>query len=168
MLFLHFFFAWVFRDFGFVFFLYFVFLRFWIRIFFVFFSYFFGKNTKKIQNKYKKNTKKIHLVLLYFFCIFLLRPKIHFVFLYFFCFFSFFFRLLFVFLYFGHFVKKQHRKSTNVCCISFVLMILSLLWLYFFCNLGLYLFCIFFVFLMFSGFTVCCRHPTTQPVLTMP
>ena len=79
-----------FRDFGFVFFLYFVFLRFWIRIFFVFFSYFFRiffvKIQKKIQNKYKKNTKKIHLVLLYFFCIFLLRPKIHFVFLYFFVF----------------------------------------------------------------------------------
>ena len=153
-----------FQDFGFVFF--FVFCIFEILdshfflYFFLFFFRIFLKNKK--HKKYTINTNKYT----WYFCIFLVffycGQKYTLYFCIFFCFFSFFFRLLFVFLYFGHFVKKQHGKSTNVCCISFVLMILSLLWLYFFCNLGLYLFCIFFVFLMFSGFTVCCRHPTTQ------
>ena len=113
--------AFVFWRFGICIFLfYFVFLRFWIRIFLYVFCI-FCKNTK--NTKIRKYTL-YSCISLYFsiasknvLCQNALCPL--------------------------HFVKNQHRTSTNVCCISILLIISLPSWLHFFCNLV----CIVFVFL---------------------
>jgi hypothetical protein len=84
----------------------------------------------------------------------------HFVFL-FFCMFPLIHRLHFVLLYFSffwHALKEQNRESTNVCCMSLLLMILAPWVLHFFVSFGF----VFLVFLMITKVTGCRQHPTTQ------
>ena len=139
------------------FFWYFVFLFFLVRFFVVFcifeklhsyyffifsyFWYFVCQNTKK---KNKINTNKYTL----YFCIFCMFHYFQKCTLYF-CIFPFLHRLHFVlsyFPFFRHAVKEQNRKSTNVCCISLLLLILPPSVLYLFGNLGLYFFVCFFLY----------------------
>jgi hypothetical protein len=64
-----------------------------------------------------------------------------------------------MFSFFRHAVKQQNRESTNVCCISLLLMILPPSVLYFF----VIWVCIFLgVFLVITETTGCSQQSTTQ------